>query len=542
MAVMKVCRNCGYQNPDGNQFCQGCGRKLEEWGSAPVPPENAPRKKHTGVWIAVIVAAAAILAVILFLLFGTGLLSGRREDRAEEALQRTAEEKLDEERLPSDEAGEEEDLSGESEDGGSEDASVASIDYASPIPVPCSVTASSTLASSFYVGNLQDKDLTTSWAEGVIGNGVGESLTYRPQEAEDTLIYGIAVAPGVQTNLEEYKAYSYPTVLRISGEGIDETVNLNFYLADFEQVDNSLRFFNFSKPVYADELTISIEEIQVGEWYPDETCIAELWLYTCLPFGEASGDYWSMGGDSSDAGSGSEYILEDSAVRYLTEADLARLTQEQCRLAENEIYARHGCIFDDSDVQSYFESRSWYVGRIPAGNFTEALLNDYEKKNLELIASYGDTARAGGSGKVSTYQVVAKDISWADAEREAEAAGGHLAVITSREEYDKICSLADESGLTYLWLGAKLDSISENWDEKGWITGERWTYDNWYPDEPSKIDASDNAEELYLCMWNVKYNGSSLGWTFNDQRNDIVADFPEVSGKIGYIIEFEEVE
>lgn len=41
-------------------------------------------------------------------------------------------------------------------------------------------------------------------------------------------------------------------------------------------------------------------------------------------------------------------------------------------------------------------------------------------------------------------------------------------------------------------------------------------------------------------MWNAKYNGNDVGWTFNDQRNDIVAAFPSVSGRIGYIIEFEE--
>ena len=142
--------------------------------------------------------------------------------------------------------------------------------------------------------------------------------------------------------------------------------------------------------------------------------------------------------------------------------------------------------------------------------------------------------------KVSTYQYVQKDISWTDAEQEAEAAGGHLAVITSDEEYKTICEIADNSGLTYIWLGAKLDFASENWQDVGWITGETWTYDKWYPNEPSKIDSSDNVEELYLCMWNAKYNGNDVGWTFNDQRNDIVAAFPSVSGRIGYIIEFEE--
>ena len=58
--------------------------------------------------------------------------------------------------------------------------------------------------------------------------------------------------------------------------------------------------------------------------------------------------------------------------------------------------------------------------------------------------------------------------------------------------------------------------------------------------DSSRIDTTDNEEELYLCLWNAKYNDSEIGWTFNDQRNDIVGAFPSISGKVGYIIEFEE--
>lgn len=141
---------------------------------------------------------------------------------------------------------------------------------------------------------------------------------------------------------------------------------------------------------------------------------------------------------------------------------------------------------------------------------------------------------------VSSYECVADDCSWTDAKIKAENAGGHLAVITSEEEYDKICKIAKKSGLSYIWLGARIYSVDDEWSEVGWITGEEWTFDNWYPNEPSKYDSSDHAEEFYLCLWKAKYDGKKIGWTFNDQRNDIVADFPGVSGKIGYIIEYEE--
>nr|WP_051527054.1 lectin-like protein [[Eubacterium] cellulosolvens] len=140
--------------------------------------------------------------------------------------------------------------------------------------------------------------------------------------------------------------------------------------------------------------------------------------------------------------------------------------------------------------------------------------------------------------RISTYKLVTKDVSWQEAEREAEEAGGHLATITDENEYQKVCEVADRSGLTYIWLGARVYSVSENWNK--WIDGEEWTFEKWYPGEPSKTDKNDHVDELYLCMWNAKHNDADIGWTFNDQRNDIVADYASISGKIGYIIEFED--
>lgn len=138
---------------------------------------------------------------------------------------------------------------------------------------------------------------------------------------------------------------------------------------------------------------------------------------------------------------------------------------------------------------------------------------------------------------VSRYEFVKSDASWTEANQAAMEAGGHLAVITSEEEFDKICEIADTSGVTYIWLGAQIFSVEDNWEDH-WITGEEWTFDRWYPNEPSKIDTSDNAEEFCLCLWNVKYE--EYGWTFNDQRDNLAGEFSFVSGKLGYIIEYEE--
>ena len=83
-----------------------------------------------------------------------------------------------------------------------------------------------------------------------------------------------------------------------------------------------------------------------------------------------------------------EYILPESSTRLLERKDLENLSAEQCRLARNELYARHGRMFDDAALQSYFESCSWYQGSIPAANFSDTVLSEIEVKNRDFIVAY----------------------------------------------------------------------------------------------------------------------------------------------------------
>ena len=91
---------------------------------------------------------------------------------------------------------------------------------------------------------------------------------------------------------------------------------------------------------------------------------------------------------SAASESDSEYLLADSDSRYLTEDDLAGFTAEQCRLARNEIYARHGRRFSDPALQRYFDSLSWYNGTIEPSDFNDNVFNSYERANCILIIDY----------------------------------------------------------------------------------------------------------------------------------------------------------
>lgn len=84
----------------------------------------------------------------------------------------------------------------------------------------------------------------------------------------------------------------------------------------------------------------------------------------------------------------SEYILADSDKKFLSDADMEGLSKEQLFLARNEIYARHGRIFKSKDLQSYFNSKSWYNPFYDGDEFDsrqETIFNQYEKENLNLI-------------------------------------------------------------------------------------------------------------------------------------------------------------
>lgn len=61
------------------------------------------------------------------------------------------------------------------------------------------------------------------------------------------------------------------------------------------------------------------------------------------------------------------------------------LTLWQLKAARNEIYARHGKKFNSLDLQCYFNTQSWYKVN---PNYSDNLLNNFEKKNTSLILDY----------------------------------------------------------------------------------------------------------------------------------------------------------
>ena len=82
-----------------------------------------------------------------------------------------------------------------------------------------------------------------------------------------------------------------------------------------------------------------------------------------------------------------QYFL-DSDTRRITESELWEWDRESLSFMFNEIFARHGYIFQDAGLRQYFEGKSWYNGTVSPAQFTSSMLSDVEQANIKLIQKY----------------------------------------------------------------------------------------------------------------------------------------------------------
>lgn len=83
-----------------------------------------------------------------------------------------------------------------------------------------------------------------------------------------------------------------------------------------------------------------------------------------------------------------EYILPYCSTRFYTDEELSALSSEDLRLARNEIYARHGRMFQAEDLKVYFSQKTWYVPLYTAEEMNQmgdSYLNVYETANRDRI-------------------------------------------------------------------------------------------------------------------------------------------------------------
>lgn len=80
----------------------------------------------------------------------------------------------------------------------------------------------------------------------------------------------------------------------------------------------------------------------------------------------------------------SGYIFPSDRT-YITEADMRYWDQTTALLARNEIFARHGYVFQTDYIQNYFSAQSWYY---PNPQYKGTGLSKVEQANVDTILAY----------------------------------------------------------------------------------------------------------------------------------------------------------
>ena len=72
----------------------------------------------------------------------------------------------------------------------------------------------------------------------------------------------------------------------------------------------------------------------------------------------------------------------DFSKTSIKQTQINSLSLEDLKLLRGVVFGRHGRIFKDADIKVYLEAQPWFT---PNPEFSNSMLNDVERKNLDLI-------------------------------------------------------------------------------------------------------------------------------------------------------------
>ncbi len=95
----------------------------------------------------------------------------------------------------------------------------------------------------------------------------------------------------------------------------------------------------------------------------------------------------SANSNSKTESKGKDFIFPDSDTKLIDKKEAEKLSDEDLRIAINEIYARAGRKFATKDLNEYFSGKSWYEGKYTAEEFEQKNpLSKTEKKNINILS------------------------------------------------------------------------------------------------------------------------------------------------------------
>lgn len=206
----------------------------------------------------------------------------------------------------------------------------------------------------------------------------------------------------------------------------------------------------------------------------------------------------------------------DYEYDYLTEQNLKYVPEDVLRIARNEIFAKHGYIFETEDLKEFFSYKDWYQGTVKASDWDDSVLNEYEKKNLELISQF------------EKKEEKALDIT--EEENSTKLTDGEFTITLPsvwNEDNYYVIKAEEESGIYYYF-------ISKN-NAKYGFGGHVFTLTKSTQEQSS--DFSDNFVELGKHGDYYYYMGQSTDVQFSPESRALAKEWSQLSNTYNEIAE-----
>ncbi len=130
----------------------------------------------------------------------------------------------------------------------------------------------------------------------------------------------------------------------------------------------------------------------------------------------------------------------------------------------------------------------WFTAK---SDGTEVTAETTVSDDVTYYAQWQKVEEVGGLSSHRYEVVLSSGITWTDARSAAIARGGHLATITSAEEWAVLESQCELNN--FLWLGGTDKDSEGNWT---WVTGEAWSYSRWDATQPDNYNAQHYLLQL----------------------------------------------
>lgn len=174
----------------------------------------------------------------------------------------------------------------------------------------------------------------------------------------------------------------------------------------------------------------------------------------------------------------------DFKTNTIKQAQLQPLTIWELKLMRGLVFGRHGRVFKDTDIKTFLQEQPWYQ---PSAEFNNSMLNDTERRNLDLIR----IAEASKHEKIQPGDMR----YWRDRAIPARKLGQH-------------------SGAEWRVLQAEIEAIhGKRFDDDPWLQqyfNERYWYQSNDKYDPKKLTAIERKNLALLSTAQKKMRKVAL--------------------------------